>query len=44
MKIINFNKPFVTLEDKKHINHVFKNNKYADGYFQKGTYGRTIHP
>ena len=34
MKIIDFNKPFVTLEDKKYIDHVFKNNKYADGYFQ----------
>ena len=29
MKIIDFNKPFVTLEDKKYIDHVFKNNKYA---------------
>ncbi len=35
MKIINFNKPFVTLEDRKYIDHVFKNNKYADGYFQR---------
>ena len=35
MKIIDFNKPFVTLKDKKYIDHVFKNNKYADGYFQK---------
>ncbi len=35
MKIIDFNKPFVTSEDKKYIDRVFKNNKYADGYFQK---------
>ena len=35
MKIIDFNKPFVTLEDRKYIDHVFKNNKYADGYFQR---------
>ena len=35
MKIINFNIPFITTNDKKYINQVFKNNKYADGYFQK---------
>ena len=35
MKIIDFNKPFVTVEDKKYVDRVFKNNKYADGYFQK---------
>ena len=34
MKIIDFNKPFVTSEDKKYVDYVFKNNKYADGYFQ----------
>ena len=35
MKIIDFNKPFVTLKDKKYVDRVFKNNKFADGYFQK---------
>ena len=35
MKIIDFNKPFVTVKDKKYVDRVFKNNKYADGYFQK---------
>ena len=35
MKIVDFNKPFVTTEDKKYVDRVFKNNKYADGYFQK---------
>ena len=35
MKTIEFNKPFVTAADKKYVDRVFKNNKYADGYFQK---------
>ena len=33
--MIEFNKPFVTTADKKYVDRVFKNNKYADGYFQK---------
>ena len=35
MKKIDFNKPFVTHEDKRYVDNVFRNNKYADGYFQK---------
>lgn len=32
---IEFNKPFTSNEDKKYINYVFRNNKFADGFFQK---------
>ena len=32
---IEFNKPFTSNNDKKYINDVFKNNKFADGFFQK---------
>ena len=34
-KTIEFNKPFTSNDDKKYINDVFKNNKFADGFFQK---------
>jgi dTDP-4-amino-4,6-dideoxygalactose transaminase len=34
-KKIEFNKPFTSNNDKKYINDVFKNNKFADGFFQK---------
>ena len=34
-KKIEFNKPFISNNDKKYINDVFKNNKFADGFFQK---------
>ena len=32
---IEFNKPFTSNKDKKYINDVFRNNKFADGFFQK---------
>ena len=35
MKNIEFNKPFVSHKDRRYINKVFRNNKYADGFFQK---------
>ena len=35
MKTIEFNKPYIIDTDKKHIYEVFKNNKYADGFYQK---------
>ena len=34
-KTIEFNKPFTSNDDKKYINDVFRNNKFADGFFQK---------
>ena len=35
MKNIEFNKPFVNHKDRRYIDKVFRNNKYADGFFQK---------
>ena len=35
IKKIEFNKPFTSNEDRKYINTVLKNKKFADGYFQK---------
>jgi len=32
---IEFNKPFTSSNDKKYINDVLKNNKFADGFYQK---------
>ena len=34
-KVIKFNKPLITISEKRFISKVFKNQKFTDGEFQK---------